>query len=390
MNKRFKSNQSQQHVNLMRHLAPSLMALAIAGAYANAYAQTQDQSLPTVTVTAPAATADTLPTIEQARAQIATVAGGANIVDAEQYKEGRVSTLSDALQFSPGVFVASRFGAEESRMSIRGSGLQRTYHMRGIEVLQDGVPLNLADGAVDFQAIEPLAARYVEVYRGANGLQFGSATMGGAVNFVSPSGLTAAPVAARVELGSYGYKRAQVSTAGKTDTLDWFIAGSEFYQDGYRDHSRQDTQRFSGNLGIRLSDTIETRFFLNVVNTNSALPGTLSKAEMNANPRQQQTDAFTVNGNQHRNFELYRLSNLTNVRLDAEQHVEIGSFYSYKSLFHPIYQVLEQDSNDYGLNLRYVGNQALWNHKNQLIIGATLAAGTLADNRFQNVFGQPG
>ncbi|MEO8837872.1 MAG: TonB-dependent receptor, partial [Herbaspirillum sp.] len=70
--------------------------------------------------------------------------------------------------------------------------------------------------------------------------------------------------------------------------------------------------------------------------------------------------------------------------------IEIGSFYSYKSLFHPIYQVLEQDSNDYGLNLRYIGNQALWKHKNQLIFGATLGAGTLADNRFQNVFGQPG
>lgn len=398
MNNRFKTNQAPQRAKLVRLFAPSLMALAISGAYANANAQiqtqtqtqTQDQSLPTVTVTAPAARADTLPTIAQARAQIATVAGGANIVDAEQYKEGRVSTLSDALQFSPGIFVASRFGAEESRMSIRGSGLQRTYHMRGIEVLQDGVPLNLADGSVDFQAIEPLSARYIEVYRGANALQFGSATLGGAVNFVSPSGLTAAPATARVELGSFGYKRAQVSTAGKTETLDWFIAGSEFYQDGYRDHARQDTQRFSGNLGIRLSEAVETRFFLNAVNTNSELPGTLTKAEMNANPQQRQTDAFTISGDQQRDFKLIRLSNLTTIRLDPDQHVEVGAFYSYKSLFHPIYQLLEQDSNDYGLNLRYIGNQVLWNHKNQLIVGATLAAGTLADNRFFNVFGQAG
>ncbi len=258
----------------------SLLALAVSGAYA------EEQTLPAITVSAKPAGSDTLLPIEEARARLETVAGGANIVDADQYREGRVSTLSDALQFSPGVFVASRFGAEESRMSIRGSGLQRTFHMRGIQMLQDGVPLNLADGAVDFQAVEPLSARYIEVYRGANALQFGSTTLGGAVNFVSPSGLTAAPVAARVELGSFGYKRAQVATAGKTDTLDWFIAGSEFYQDGFRDHARQNTQRISGNLGFRLSDAVETRFFLNAVNTNSELPGALTKAEMNANPRQ--------------------------------------------------------------------------------------------------------
>ncbi|HTH44123.1 MAG TPA: TonB-dependent receptor plug domain-containing protein, partial [Oxalicibacterium sp.] len=256
---------------------PALLALSATVAHA------QESVLPAVTVTT-APVSSTLPGIDAARAEIDKVAGGANVVDAAQYKEGRVSTLSDALQFSPGVFIASRFGAEESRMSIRGSGLQRTFHMRGIQVLQDGVPLNLADGSVDFQAIEPLAARYVEVYRGANALQYGSSTLGGAVNFVSPSGLSAAPFAARVEAGSFGYRRAQLSAAGKTDTVDWFVAGSEFKQDGFRDHAQQDTQRLSGNIGFRLNSDVETRFFVNAVKTNSELPGALTAAEMRSDP----------------------------------------------------------------------------------------------------------
>lgn len=347
----------------------------------------QDNVLPAVTVTA-APSSSTLENIDQARARISTVAGGANVVDAEQYKEGRVSTLSDALQFSPGVFIASRFGAEESRMSIRGSGLQRTFHMRGLQLLQDGVPLNLADGSVDFQAVEPLAARYIEVYRGANALQYGSTTLGGAVNFISPSGLTAAPFAARVESGSFGYRRAQVSAAGKTDTVDWFLAGSQFQQDGFRDHAQQDTQRLSGNIGFRLNSDVETRFFLNAVKTNSELPGALTATEMRSDPRK--ADPSAINGDQHRNFDLYRLSNLTTVRLNADQRLEFGAFYSYKSLFHPIFQVLEQKSDDYGVNARFISEQPLAGRRNRFIAGISLAEGRLSDDRFANVAGHAG
>lgn len=370
---------------LFRHTAR--IAPAMLFAFPAMAVHAQENVLPAVTVTA-APSSSTLENIDQARARIGAVAGGANVVDAEQYKEGRVSTLSDALQFSTGVFIASRFGAEESRMSIRGSGLQRTFHMRGLQLLQDGVPLNLADGSVDFQAVEPLAARYIEVYRGANALQYGSTTLGGAVNFVSPSGLSAAPFAARLEAGSFGYRRAQLSAAGKTDTVDWFLAGSQFQQDGFRDHARQDTQRFSGNIGLRLNSDVETRVFVTAVRTNSELPGALTKAEMRDDPRQ--ADPSAINGDQHRNFNLYRLSNLTTVRLNADQRLEFGTFYSYKSLFHPIFQVLEQKSDDYGINARFINEQALAGGRNRFIAGISLAEGHLSDDRFANVAGHAG
>ncbi|HEV2612731.1 MAG TPA: TonB-dependent receptor [Noviherbaspirillum sp.] len=376
----------RQHISRMHYLSATALPLFWALHLSNACAQ--EKTLPAVTVTAEPVASPSLPSIDVARERIGTTPGGANIVDAEQYKEGRVSTLSDALQFSPGVFVASRFGAEEARLSIRGSGLQRTFHMRGIQLLQDGVPLNLADGSADFQAVEPLSARYVEVYRGANALQFGATTLGGAVNFVSPSGLVAPSLAARLEAGSFGYRRAQIAAAGKTDTLDWFIAGSTFHQKGFRVHSRQDTQRISGNLGWQITDAVETRFFLHAVNTGSELPGALTKAEMNASPRR--ADPAAVTGDQHRDFDLYRLSNKTTIQLDPARRLEIGGFYSYKSLFHPIFQVLEQDSDDYGLSARYISDGKLFGGKNRLIVGTSLLQGTLDDDRFRNVGGQSG
>src|SRR3546814_14959218 len=80
---------------------------------------------------------------------------------------------------------------EDVRSSIRGSGLSRGYHMRGLTLLQDGVPINHADDNGDFQELEPIFFDHLEVYRGSNALRFGSGTLGGAINGVTPTGRTA-------------------------------------------------------------------------------------------------------------------------------------------------------------------------------------------------------
>ena len=98
-------------------------------------------------------------TLEERKTEFERIPGGATLVDAQSYKNGRSSTLQDALGMATGVFVQLRFGSEEARLSIRGSGLQRTFHGRGLLLLQDGVPVNLADGSFDFQAIEPESVR---------------------------------------------------------------------------------------------------------------------------------------------------------------------------------------------------------------------------------------
>ncbi|MDP1707977.1 MAG: TonB-dependent receptor [Gammaproteobacteria bacterium] len=329
----------------------------------------------------------TLPSLQIARQRITLTPGGANIVDAEDYKTGRATTLQDALGFAPGVFVQPRFGAEEARLSIRGSGIQRTFHMRGIKLLQDGIPLNLADGGGDFQAVEPLSARYIEVYRGANALAYGSTTLGGAVNFVSPSGYDASPVQARLEAGSFGYLRGQASFSGVRDDSDYYVSLSHFSQDGFRDHAQQNNQRLFGHYGSWLTDQLESRFYVALVNTDSELPGNLTKAEMNANPRQSAT--ANVTNNFKRDFTLMRVSNKTTYQWQA-QRLEATFFYSWKDLFHPIFQVLDIVSQDYGAELRYISEAPLMSRKNILTVGFSPTRGTAEDDRFQNVGGQRG
>ena len=372
----------------MRHLpAISLLALSIGPAWLGlaAAVQAEPVQLQDSTVLGAHLSDPTAPTLADKRAAFALIPGGASVVDAETYKSGRSSTLQDALGLAPGVFVQPRFGAEEARLSIRGSGLQRTFHQRGILLLQDGVPINLADGSGDFQAIEPLALDHIEVLRGANAWRYGAANLGGAINFVTPNGQTAAPVDLRVEGGSFGYRRLFGAVAEDFGDWDAYVSFSDSAQDGFRDHADQANQRYFANLGGRLNERLATRFYLSHVETDSELPGNLSKAQLRDDP--EQAAAGSVSGDNKRDFSLNRIGNLTSLALGNGHRLELASFYSEKSLWHPIFQVLDVNSEDYGLRLTHKwGNAEGWRWQ----AGIEAAQGRNWDSRYQNVGGRAG
>ncbi|HRJ07881.1 MAG TPA: TonB-dependent receptor [Prosthecobacter sp.] len=380
---------------------PSFLPLTGLLAFSQLPAQTAapSETLPQVLVTADAPDPSrTVPKLETRRQELAaTTPGGVAVVDAEEYKRGRAATLKDALDFAPGVFIQPRFGAEESRVSIRGSGIQRTFHGRGIKLMQDGSPLNLADGGFDMQAIEPLSARYIEVYRGANALQFGSTTLGGAINFVSMTGHEASPFQTRFEMGSFGSYRGQISSGGVSGATDYYASFTYNETDGYRDHSRQDSQRFFANIGQKLGENLETRFYLTYVLTDSQLPGSLTQRQLERAP--DQANAANVRFNQKRDFELFRLANRTTWSDDVHS-LSLSTFWSWKDLDHPLISfgpglllgpgVIDQLSNDLGLDLRYDSLADLAGHRNHFTLGLGYVYGLTQDNRFANLLGRRG
>lgn len=329
----------------------------------------------------------TQPDIATAKETLAKTAGGTTVVDMAQVREARVSTFQDSLGLATGVYIQSRFGAEESRLSIRGSGLQRTFHGRGLKLMQDGVPVNLADGSFDFQAIEPLAASYVEVYRGANALRYGASNLGGAINFLSHTGYTGPRLEARYEAGSYAYSRASVATSNVIGDVDYNINASYFDQRGFRANADQLANRINANIGYKISPEIETRFYLGYAKSDSNLPGNLTKAQLKRDPS---AAVLTSVGQQKRDIDLFRISNKTNIQLSDQSSLQVSAYLSHKNLFHPIFQVIDQNTYDYGMDIRFQHIGELAGHKNEFTLGFNPSAGDGDDERNVNLLGRKG
>lgn len=356
-------------------------------------ASSQAQRLPEVLVTGQADRSLTVASPESAQQALNRVAGGTNFILAEDYQRGRASTLRDMLDFQPGVFVQERFGAEEARLSIRGSGIQRTFHGRGIRILQDGFVLNEADGGFDMQALEPLAYSHIEVWRGANALRFGGATLGGAVNFISPTGYTADRLRVRAEVGSFDSWRGLISSGEVLGDLDYFAALTHSSTDGFRDYSQQNNQRAFVNVGWKPYVTLESRMFFQFAQSDSELPGSITKAQMEANPKN--ASAANVTRGDKRDFVYYRLGNRTTWRQD-EQQIDASFSWAHKDLDHPIFNVLtpffatgpgviDLNTNNFSGELRYTNETDWFSRGNRLTLGIVPSASIGEDSRFENL-----
>ncbi len=300
-------------------------------------------------------------TLDSAKENVKTIPGGASIVDLDQVREGRQSTWSDSLGMAPGVYIQDRFGSEEARISVRGSALSRTFHSFGIKILQDGVPINYADGFFDMQTVDPNASRYVEVLRGPNATTYGATTLGGAINFVSPTGYDSQGSIVRAEVGSFAYNKMFVSTGGvaKADLYgnvwDYYVAGSQTKQDGFRDHSEMENQKALGNFGFKVGQNIESRFYVAAVRSRTQLPGYLTKAELKANPSMAASNVvtpsniypFRVEENRRRDVDTQRIANKTTVR-DGNTIYEFAVYAMNYSLWHPIDVIIEQNAKTFG------------------------------------------
>lgn len=329
----------------------------------------------------------TVSTPEVSRADVETTPGGVEVIDAERYLTGRASTVADTFALSAGVFAQPRFGSDEARLSVRGSGLQRTFHGRGLRVLQDGVPLNLADGAFDFQALDPLSASYINVWRGGNSLAYGSSTLGGAIDYVSHTGLTLPGYSARLEAGSFGYLRARFAGGFSKGSKDFYVSLSQQSQEGFRHHADQNNQRLFANSGWLLADHVETRVYLTSVVTDSELPGNLTKAELELDPRQ--ASPANHNQDQKRDFEFFRVASKTTV-VNGNNTVDFIAAWTYKDLDHPIFQVIDQKSNDGLLGVTFTNTDDLFGREQRFRAGLLFLRGETDAANYLNVAGHRG
>lgn len=316
---------------------------------------------------------------EEAKQAAETTPGGTDVVTYEDYADKSLVSLRDTLAFSPGVYTQPRYG-QEVRISIRGSGISRGFHMRGLTLLQDGIPINLADDNGDFQELEPIFFSHLEVYRGANALRFGSGTLGGAINGVTPNGLDARGVYLRGDVGSDNMFRGLASFGGGSGPADFWTGISADSSDGDRDHAKRRSLRFHGNVGLALSDNVTTRFYASANAIEQELPGALTRAVALSAPK---TGNFT--GDQARDIKSIRLQNRTSFDFGSTKF-DVGLFLNAKQLFHPIFQVIDQKSTDIGAFARLdhdVGPV-------QFTLGGEIRRGTTDARQFVNVNGKRG
>ncbi len=347
-------------------------------------------------------------TAEQLKAEVeaqrALTPGGVTVVDGNELYSRHITGIADMLRYVPGMFAQTSYGSDELFFSSRGSNLDATdYDKNGVKLLQDGLPVTTADGNNHNRVIDPLTARYVSVARGANALTYGASTLGGAIDFTSPTARNSAPLSVFLDGGSYGSLNGRATLGGVRENMDGLLTIEGRQWDGYRDHSNQERWGVYGNAGWQPSAKTQVQLFGTYVYNDQRLPGALTRDEANADPNQASPAALS--GNYGKVVKTARIAAKTTWSLGTNDSLSAGVSYEGQSLFHPIVNqifvdfdgpgpnaptevfslLIDTDHRDLGTMVRY--DRRVGAH--DLLAGLNFGNGSVNGGNYRNLNGRP-
>ncbi|ABE40291.1 TonB-dependent receptor [Rhodopseudomonas palustris BisB5] len=222
--------------------------------------------------------------------------GGVALVAQQDMASRGNPTLANSLSGIPGLIVQNFLGSnDQPRIQMRGAAQQNPAE-RGVLILNNGLPINRADGSFIVGFANPQQAESIEVYRGYMANRLGATVLSGAINFVSPTGSSQPGAQIGVSGGSFGQFNTSGQVGGKKDNVDAFFQFDNTRRDGFRDYNSSERVSVNGNVGVALSENVKTRFFMGYTDLGFDVAGPLNKAALYADPKQTATGPRVVGG----------------------------------------------------------------------------------------------
>ena len=284
----------------------------------------------------------------------------------------RKTGIDELLFAVPGVALANRQNpAQDPRVSIRGFGARSAFGVRGVKVLQDGVPVTLPDGQTPVDVLDIEGADRVEVVRGSASSLYGNAA-GGVIDIRSALPTQLFEPFARIVGGG---STPTVTATGETGTAGPLGVTSSLTRivgRGYRDYSDQRATRGAVRVHLLSSEDgtsplVVSARYTDVTRAES--PGALTRAQFDLNPRQ--ADPFSVTKGASKTVSQADLSLVATHAVGEHATVDATAFGGARTLANPLTQsIVDVKRATGGVSLRASGHGALGDHDVRLSAGA--------------------
>lgn len=305
------------------------------------------------------------------------------------FKYDRKLSSGDILTSVPGLFLQSRYGDHDVRFSIRGFGSRSNSGIRGIRILLDNIPESEPDGQTRIEALDFNSIGRIEVVKG-NASSLYTNAPGGVAAFFNDLDFDRSSVTQFNQAGSFGLFKNGFKAAVRTDKYRFLTTYSYVNYDGYRQHNTENWHIVNMALETYPSEHTKLSILGYFVDGMIRLPGSLTKAEFEADPWQ--ADKRSVDRDEKRLTTKGRVG----VRYDAlfggnlNNEIEITAYGTIK-FFHRTakdYRII----NRYGLGVsgKYINKSYIFKRMNEFSIGGDLFSQPARTEYYDNISGRKG
>ena len=297
----------------------------------------------------------------------------------------RRASLDEALRGIPGLFVQNRrnYGLSGGiGISIRAP--QPRFGLRGLAIIQDGIPITTADGTTEPGNVDLGSVGRIDVVRGPSSVLYGNAA-GGVINLTTtfdPSRrLTIRP---DIQFGSDGYNRQQVRLDGGNAGTQFMASVSRFETDGFRDHSHAEITQANFVVRHDLTASTELRGVFNLYDTPFAeSPSFLNEDDARNNPRMARGLAVSRNWGEAANQGQGGLT--VEHRFSESQLFRATGWGMWRDLNAAgVFRMVELGRTGYGIRSEYLGGTQIGSTGIELAAGLDIAS----QNDDRREFGQ--
>ncbi len=273
----------------------------------------------------------------------------------KQFKFDKKTAVNDVLGNVPGLFMQSRYGNHDVRISIRGFGSRSNTGIRGVRILLDGIPESEPDGQTRIEAIDFNSVGAIEIVKGNSSSLYTNAP-GGVVNFINDIDFNESFVTQFNQIGGYDLRQNGIKAGVARNNLKMLFTYTYHNYTGYRAHSQDYWNILNTVIETKPDNLSKLQILGYFVDGLIKLPGSLTKAEYDADPyqaAQRETD-----------FDFRRVSKKGRIGLrystafdeTFNNHIEITTYGTIK--------YFERTQRDYRIINRYgLGVQTRWLNK---------------------------
>ncbi len=310
-------------------------------------------------------------------------------VDKKELSYGKKISAKDVLADVPGLFLQSRYGNHDLRVSIRGFGTRSNSGVRGVRILQDGIPESEPDGETVIDAIDFTSLGGVEVVKGNLSSLYANAP-GGVVNFISDLYFLKNYISSTNQVGAFGFRQNGVKVGVSNTDNRLFVSYNYRNINGYREHSSEYQHLFNAIYESYTGKLTTFTVYANYVDGLIKLPGSLTKAEFEADPFQANPLALSQDFKRVSQKGRIALKYKTAFDEESKQDLEIIGYGGLKEL-------QKADNDIYSISTRYsLGGLAKYStkfeiaeHPNIFTIGMDYAYQAGPVTEFINNYGEP-
>jgi len=212
---------------------------------------------------------------------------GVTVITADDIRNSASSNLGDILAQFGLLQIRDLAGTQNPQLDLRGFGITGDQNTL---VLLDGLRITESDfESAQLSAIPLDSIERIEIVRGGGAVLYGAGATGGTINIITrrarPGEVRALALA---RAGGYGTDEVRGSYGRQGDVFGGGVAASYEDTDGYRANSRYRQRSAMGRVDA-LFPTGRAYLKLGVDEQRQRLPGALTEAEINADPRQTRT-----------------------------------------------------------------------------------------------------